>query len=175
MSLKQHINPIKSSRLGERRHAEFSAILRSLLSSILHCFFENILLNSNVSGSKVFLRKLPCGLNLYYRATATDGAWRQVYTNTDYFSFTVGNRVDAEAARHIAQVQAKTGNAPVDAVIEDPFHDSPSDQYNHAGVVYEDGNGNHLTKKHVTEKPEEQALVSLLYVRLFLIHLLTPH
>ncbi|KAK2805324.1 hypothetical protein FQN50_006225 [Emmonsiellopsis sp. PD_5] len=111
-----------------------------------------------MSGSKVFLRKLPCGLNLYYRATAVDGTWRRLVPSDDYFSLTVGNRINDEATRHMAQVQAKTGNAPVDAVIEGPFHDSPSDQYSHAGVVYEDGNGNHLTKKHVTEKPEEQAL-----------------
>jgi hypothetical protein len=45
--------------------------------------------------------------------------------------------------------------------LRDPFHDSPSDPCSHAGIVYEDENGNHLSKKHVTEKQEEQAIVSL--------------
>lgn len=30
----------------------------------------------------------------------------------------------------------------------------------HVGVVYEDGVGNHLSKKHVAEKAEEQAAVN---------------
>ncbi|KAM5434658.1 hypothetical protein MferCBS31731_006604 [Microsporum ferrugineum] len=111
-----------------------------------------------MSGAKVFLRKLKCGLNLYYRSTAVDGSWRRVIANKDYFSFTIGDRVDEEAARHKLQIEGKTGTAVVDVVIEDPFHDSPSDKYPHAGVVYEDGNGNHLSKKHVTENREHQPL-----------------
>ncbi|KAK2768251.1 hypothetical protein FQN54_000103 [Arachnomyces sp. PD_36] len=111
-----------------------------------------------MSASKVFLRKLPCGLNLFYRSTATDGSWRRVVANEDYFSFTVGNRADAEGNRHKAQVKDKTGITPVDVVIEDPFHDSPSDPYVHSGVVYEDEKGNHLSKKHITQNAEEQPL-----------------
>jgi hypothetical protein len=42
----------------------------------------------------------------------------------------------------------------------DVFHDSPSDVVPHAGVVYEDENGNHLSKKHVAERAEDQEKVS---------------
>jgi hypothetical protein len=44
--------------------------------------------------------------------------------------------------------------------VRDGFHDSPSDVVPHAGVVYEDSDGNHLSKKHVAENLEEQAMVS---------------
>jgi hypothetical protein len=85
-------------------------------SSIIQCLFH--LPHSKMSGSKVFLRKLPRGLDLYYRSTATGGAWRRIVPTDEYFSITVGDRVNDEGARHMAQVRAKTGSLPVDAVIE---------------------------------------------------------
>lgn len=47
----------------------------------------------------------------------------------------------------------------VDTCNRDPFHDSPSDAVTHAGIVYEDKEGNHLSEKHVAKNPEDQAKV----------------
>jgi len=41
----------------------------------------------------------------------------------------------------------------------DTFHDSPSDEVPHAGVVYEDKDGNHLSKKHIAQKAGDQIKV----------------
>ena len=42
----------------------------------------------------------------------------------------------------------------------DGFHESSSDVVPHAGVVYESSTGEHLSKKPVAEKKEDQAGVS---------------
>jgi len=41
----------------------------------------------------------------------------------------------------------------------DSFHPRDADLVPHADVVYEDRNGKFLGKRHVTEKPEDQAKV----------------
>ncbi|RMZ76157.1 hypothetical protein DV738_g5123, partial [Chaetothyriales sp. CBS 135597] len=111
------------------------------------------------SGGRIFLRTLPSGLKLYLHEAATNGTWRRVpgLSDEDYFSTVVGNRVDEEAEKHKQKIEAKTGKVVDRAVIEDGFHESPSDIVSHAGVVYETSTGEHLSKKHVAEKKEDQA------------------
>jgi len=139
------------------------------------CRRESLKMSSN---SGIFFRTLPSGVKLYLRDSATNGSWRRVpgLSDEEYFSKVVGDRVNEEVANRKGDVEAKSSKTVNHVVIEyaadgsllsqklnhvrDGFHESPSDVVPHAGVVYESSTGEHLSKKQIAEKKEDQAEVS---------------
>ncbi|PGH02095.1 hypothetical protein AJ79_07732 [Helicocarpus griseus UAMH5409] len=118
-----------------------------------------------------FLRNLKSGIPLYLRTEQEGGAWRRPgIFDESYFSERVGNRVDDEFEKHSGQVEGKYGSPIAMAIIEEGFHDSDNDKVSHSRITYQDKDGNHLTRRHVAEKPEEQK-----EIRGFLLGLLTPY
>jgi hypothetical protein len=131
------------------------------------------------SKSGKFLRTLPSGAQLYLRDSATNVSWRRVpgLSDEQYFSKVVGDPVNEEVANQKGKVEAQTGKAVDRVVIEyaadgsllsqkliytrDGFHESPSDVVPYARVTYESSMGEHLSKKHVAEKKQDQGEVSL--------------
>lgn len=48
------------------------------------------------------------------------------------------------------------------AFLRNDFHASPSDQLNMPELSHKDNDRNHLSKKHIAERSEDQAQVSLI-------------
>ncbi|KAK2762323.1 hypothetical protein FQN54_001333 [Arachnomyces sp. PD_36] len=104
-----------------------------------------------------FIRNMKSGIPLYLRMQKEGGSWRRLEViDETYFRDDVGERVDDESGKQRDQIEKKYGRKVGRAIIEEGYHTSDNDAISHAGVSYEDKNGDHLSSRHVAEKAEEQ-------------------